>query len=44
VSADGGGEHEGELAPVPEPASLMLFGTGLGFAARQLRKRRFHNS
>ena len=44
VSADGGGEHDGELAPVPEPASLMFFGTGLGFAARQLRKRRFHNS
>jgi hypothetical protein len=43
VSADGGVSMTRARARA-EPASLMLFGTGLGFAARQLRKRRFHNS
>ena len=39
-----GNAIEGNLAPMPEPASLLLFGTGLGLAARQLRKRRVQNS
>jgi PEP-CTERM motif-containing protein len=36
----GGQDNAGELAPVPEPASLLLLGTGLGVAARRLRGQR----
>jgi hypothetical protein len=37
----GGGEIRGFLTPVPEPASIVLFGTGLaGVIGRSLRKRR----
>lgn len=32
-------DSEGELAPVPEPGSLLLFGTGLAAAAARLRKK-----
>ena len=35
-----GGSSTGPLTPVPEPASLLLVGTGLGFAARRWRKAR----
>jgi hypothetical protein len=28
-----------DVTPIPEPSSLLLFGTGLAFVARRLRKR-----
>lgn len=41
TSAYPGGEIRGFLTPVPEPASIVLFGTGLaGVIGRSLRKRR----
>jgi hypothetical protein len=36
----GGDENTPQLAPVPEPASLLLFGTGLAIVARRLRTQR----
>jgi hypothetical protein len=35
-----GGEIRGFLEPVPEPASMMLFGTGLAGVLAKARKRR----
>jgi len=36
----GGGVDQQSVDPVPEPASLMLFGTGLTIAARKFRKKK----
>jgi hypothetical protein len=35
-----GGEIRGQLQPVPEPATLILLGTGLAGAAMRLRRKR----
>ncbi|HZH89669.1 MAG TPA: CHRD domain-containing protein [Pyrinomonadaceae bacterium] len=35
-----GGEIRGQLQPVPEPATLILLGTGLAGAALRMRKKR----
>jgi hypothetical protein len=35
-----GGEIRGQLQPVPEPATLILLGTGLAGAAMRMRKKR----
>lgn len=35
-----GGEIRGQLQPVPEPATLILLGTGLAGAAMRVRKKR----
>lgn len=40
VKKDLGGGSTGPLTPVPEPASLLLVGSGLGLAARRWRRSR----
>jgi hypothetical protein len=39
ASLDASSRLAPETASIPEPASLILFGTGLAVAARQIRKR-----
>ena len=39
ASDDGGGGGVSGQAEVPEPASLLLFGTGLAFVARRVRRK-----
>jgi PEP-CTERM motif-containing protein len=39
VSLDASSRLAPETASIPEPALLILFGTGLAVAARQIRKR-----
>jgi hypothetical protein len=36
---EGGGEVPPENTPVPEPGTMLLFGTGLMYVARQLGRR-----